>query len=304
MEELEKKHHKEQKDLQSQITQKKKSATKKTRKGVNDECATLEQSLKERHARELAELNGETLPCQDEVGLTASDASENAIYSFVEWTIEKQLTELFKTPAPGSNGYVKKPNRHKARLARRAAEQEASIDQAEKEAANLPNLRDQEIESMRNAYQARGLKEHVIRSDGHCLYAAIADQLTDGGLDLKPIVQLSIDDADRAGYMMARAVAASYISSNAADFEPYLDKPLDQYVRSIRETGEWGGHAEILALSKAYNVNINVLHGDGHIDEVAGDADTKRGPLWLAYYRHNFGLGEHYNSLRTSREGK
>ena len=54
MEELQKKHRQEQKDLQPRITQKKKSAIKKSRRGVNDECAELEQQLKERQQDEVA----------------------------------------------------------------------------------------------------------------------------------------------------------------------------------------------------------------------------------------------------------
>ena len=58
MEELLARHRKEQRDLVSQITQKKKAASKKTRKAVNDECVNLEGDLKARQAKELAELNG------------------------------------------------------------------------------------------------------------------------------------------------------------------------------------------------------------------------------------------------------
>ncbi|MDI1485182.1 MAG: OTU protein [Ramalina farinacea] len=304
MDELQKKHRKEQKDLQSQITQKKKSATKKTRKSINDECETLVRSMKERHAVELAEFNGDTRDRIEAAETAVPEASDYHDSSFVEGPPGKPSAELSETPPSGSNDQGKKPNRQKTRLARRAAEQEAAIHQAEIESANLPNRRDREIESMRNAYQARGLKEHAIRSDGHCLYAAITDQLTDSGLGMKPTAQLPIKDPDGENYVMARAVAASYIASHAPDFEPYLDQPLDKYVDSIQNTGEWGGHVEILALAKAYSVTINVLHGDGHIDEVASNADTDRGSLWLAYYRHTFGLGEHYNSLRAGSEHK
>ncbi|KAK4956896.1 hypothetical protein LTR28_005866, partial [Elasticomyces elasticus] len=58
MEELQAKHRREARDLQSKITQKKKSATKKTRKGVNDECDTLEQELRVRQEQEIAALSG------------------------------------------------------------------------------------------------------------------------------------------------------------------------------------------------------------------------------------------------------
>ena len=60
MDELLAKHRKEQKDLQGRITQKKKSATKKTRKGVNDDCERMQRELTERQQAEIAELNGES----------------------------------------------------------------------------------------------------------------------------------------------------------------------------------------------------------------------------------------------------
>jgi OTU domain-containing protein 6 len=63
MEELQQRHRKEAKDLQSKVTQKKKGATKKTRKGVNDECDNLEREMKARHHEEVqamtAPINGQ-----------------------------------------------------------------------------------------------------------------------------------------------------------------------------------------------------------------------------------------------------
>src|SRR5436305_7686462 len=61
MEELQARHRKEQRDLQSRITQKKKNASKKTRKGVNDECDALQQELLERQEAELKTLSQTTM---------------------------------------------------------------------------------------------------------------------------------------------------------------------------------------------------------------------------------------------------
>ena len=55
---LQTRHRKEQRDLVARITQKKKSASKKTRKAVIDECERLEQELKDRQSQELASLDG------------------------------------------------------------------------------------------------------------------------------------------------------------------------------------------------------------------------------------------------------
>lgn len=306
MEDLRRKHRQEQKDLQTRVTQKKKSATKKTRKGVNDECAELERQLQERQEIELAACNSTEKVDLSNANSLGNDELDNITFQKPDGITNSLEPLSFSTSAPTSNGDAKKPNRQKARLARRAAEQEAAAEQAESEAANLPNLRDQERQSMREAYVSKGLKEHEIRSDGHCLYAAVADQLQDSEVGLKPKIEPPIIDLNHhekssfPAYAITRQVAAAYISQNSDDFVPFLEEPLDKYVKTIRETGEWGGHLEILALAKAYGVNINVLQGDGKVEKI--ECGLQKGPpeLWLAYYRHSFGLGEHYNSLRRS----
>ena len=302
MDELQKKHRQEQKDLQSRITQKKKSATKKTRKGINDECAELERQLKERQAAEVSSLTG--LLGEDEVGNDDGvvDKLEDKEVTQPANGLTASLEPVSESVHPTTDGPTKKPNRQKARLARRAAEQQAAAEQAGREAGDLPNLREQELKSMREAYTTKGLIEHEIRSDGHCLYAAIADQLEDLKLGLSPKVKNTTNDVEptptKVGYKTTRQVAAAYISENPDDFAPFLEEPLPKYVKTVRETGEWGGHLEILALAKAYGVDVNVLQADGRVDKIECGLQNAPDQLWLAYYRHSFGLGEHYNSLR------
>lgn len=300
MEALQKKHGQEQKELQSRITQKKKSATKKTRKGVNDECEHLQRQLKDKHDLELSEL-------QEGPNLTANLLDTNL--SPDEPDLEKSPEDsIGSIPLSGalvtSTEQTKKPNRQKARLARRAAEKEAAVTQAAEEAAELPNRRDQEREAMRGAYTSRDLKEKEIRPDGHCLYAAMADQLTDANIDLTPNIDIGAirhnHQSTGADYKVIRQVAASYISRHPDDFAPFLEQPLEQYITSIRDTAEWGGHLELMALAQAYRVNINVIQGDGKVEKIECNKQTSDKQLWLAYYRHSFGLGQHYNSLRRA----
>ncbi|KAL9105052.1 MAG: hypothetical protein Q9163_000065 [Psora crenata] len=300
MEELQTRHSREHRDLQARIIQKKKSATKKTRKGVNDECAELERQLKERQADELAQLDGKPDGYGRDICKHIQEPTDGYVNPETD-DVSRSLRCISLSSAPAPNGHVKKPNRQKARQARKAAELEAAIEQAEKEAADIPDLRDKEVRAMREAYQSRGLQEQDIRSDGHCLYAAVADQLIDAGVGLKPSIHLDIDCSEMAGYMVTRQVAASYIFSHPDDFCPFLEEPLESYVKTIRETGEWGGHLEILALAKAYNVDINVLQGDGSVEQIGSGDTGPQAALWLAYYRHSYGLGEHYNSLRQVR---
>ncbi len=304
MDEMQKKHRQEQKDLQSRVMQKKKSATKKTRKGIIDECAELERQLKERQTAEVSSL---TEPLVEDEG--GNDVAVDMLEEEDEAkepsnSLTASLKSMSVSSHSGPDGPTKKPKRQKARLARRAAEQQVAAEQAGREAADLPNLREQELKSMREAYTAKGLTEHEIRSDGHCLYAAIADQLEDVQTGLRPKIKITTNDAEptatKTGYKTTRQVAAAYISENPDDFAPFLEEPLAEYVKTIRETGEWGGHLEILALAKAYEVDINVLRADGRVDKIECGLEDAPQQLWLAYYQHSFGLGEHYNSLRRT----
>jgi len=310
LETLQARHRKEQRDLVSRITQKKKAATKKTRKGVNEECERLEQELKERQAQEIATLNGEET--QDDSAPEEGDEGADAGHEAEQLNgVEVGLEDLSiassqgETEAEQTNGAKKKPNRAKARLARRAAEHEALVAQAKEEAANMPDLREQERTRMAQQLGKHNLQLKEIRADGHCLYAAIADQMETQGLGLKPRIQPKVIDKEDEGklpeYKKVRYAAADFIAQNPDDFVGFMEEPLEQYLQKIRETGEWGGHMELTALSKTYGIKINVLHGDGRVDMIAseGDEDAQEGKeIWLGYYKHSHGLGEHYNSLR------
>jgi OTU domain-containing protein 6 len=301
MEALQRSHQLEQKDLESRIRQKKRSATKKTRKGVSNECTSLERQLLEKQSIEL-------LGLQDESALHVQSEEPN-LDELTEVASKKPTNEdeelrspvISTTSKAMANDQAKKPSRQKARLARRAAEQEAAVTQAAKEAQDLPNLRDQEREAMRKEFRFRNLTEKEIRSDGHCLYAAVADQIKWHEINLKsPIktIDMSRDcEGQLADYKITRKVAAAFINNNPDDFLPFLEQPIEDYTRSIRETGEWGGHVELMALAKAYGVVINVLQCNGKVEKIEGSTESSKNQLWLAYYRHNFGLGEHYNSL-------
>ena len=304
MEDLQTKHRQEQRDLQSRITQKKKSAIKKTRKRVNDECTSLERQLKEQHELELSALDSGSVSEAPRLRNDYDEILEAVVPKSDELQTVGETDDSSHILQSSEVGQTKKPHRQKARLARRAAEQEAVAAQAAKESSDLPDLREREREAMRLAYTARGLKEREIRSDGHCLYAAIADQIMESDIDLQPSIGVAstnnFNGSAALDYKVVRHVAAKYISDNPDDFVPFLEKPLDEYTQMIRDTGEWGGHLELLALARAYGVNINVLQGDGDVVIIECGSEKTASPLWLAYYHHSFGLGEHYNSLRRA----
>lgn len=297
MEELQIKHRKEQKDLQGRITQKKRNATKKTRKGVNDECERLQAELHDRQRVELDALSGDL----------EGDSSQS-LHEDVEEEKETQPhqlngitpgkpTDFDSSPDLSSNTQhaTKKPNRQKARLARRAAEQEAQAEQAAEEAAKLPDLRQKEIASMQEHFEKLGFKEVSIRPDGHCMYSAVAMLLRDAVAD-----QRKFKTGSLLPYKAVRVETARFISEHPDDFEPFLEESIEQYTHKIRETTEWGGQLELQAIARAYGVEINVLQADGRIEKIESGRRSEAEPLWLTYYRHSFGLGEHYNALKKN----
>ena len=296
LEDIRSRHRKEQKDLQSRIMQKKKGASKKTRKGVNSECEELERQLKGKHEAERAVLLGESIPgAVDVPDADEESGSENPAIDPLNGVTKSLDNTSISEPSPSEDGLPKKRNRQKERLARRAAEQEAAIEQAKKEAANQPNPKEIERKKMVEQFKIRELTEKAIRPDGHCLFSAIADQLSQVGI---PIGVDSEAVKEDQRYKIVRHAAARYMEGHPDEFVAWLDEPLDQYVEKIRDTAEWGGHLELLALAKAYNVQICVIqNGEPETIDPGSEGSDK---ITLAYYRHGFGLGEHYNSLRKS----
>lgn len=308
MEELLAKHRKEQRELQGRLTSKKKNATKKTRKGVNDECESLERELREKQQAEIAALSSSSVENgMENLDLVNRDdkAGESTVPPDTDVDGESNPPPgkkvQFDDHAKDLNGIAiqqtqqtKKPNRQKARLARRAAEQEAQAAAAAEEAANLPDLRDQEMSAMKTQREKHGLSETFVRPDGHCLYSACAlgmdaDQVKKSGPYAEP-------------YQNVRAVTADFIAQHPDDFSAFLEEPLNAYVNKVKNTAEWGGQLELQAIARAYNVNIHVLQADGRVEEIGSDHSTSQEPgdVWLAYYRHSFGLGEHYNALKQT----
>lgn len=332
LEEIQARHRKEQRDLQSRITSKKKNATKKTRKGVNDECATLEHDLKECQRLELDALDGNKDVGNDDGeepnGVRQStEGNGNGTESTSNTTTDlNHITDRLKEtkvsfdlpPSKQENpdsaaqaqaqaqsreqgGGGKKRNRQKDRLARRAAERESAAEAAEQEAQNMTDHRGIERTALERTFSAHGLVEHEIRPDGHCLFSAVADQLVQRKI---PISESKAAEAgEEPPYRAVRKAATAYMETHSDDFAPFLEEPLESYVPKIRDTAEWGGQLELLALASAYRVEIKVVQ-NGRTETIRpgnggqGDGAQEDRTIWLAYYRHGYGLGEHYNSLR------
>jgi OTU domain-containing protein 6 len=148
-----------------------------------------------------------------------------------------------------------------------------------------------------------------INPDGHCLFAAVADQLA----------ILGILPQAQANYVVTRATAATYIYTHPDDFLPFLPsidgedgigatdaglitpKQFDIYCAAIRDTGVWGGEPEILALSRAYNIPIHVIqsgtppvvvHNPTGAPDYDDGFDGSKKVVRISYHRRMYGLGE------------
>ncbi|UNI20755.1 Ubiquitinyl hydrolase 1 [Purpureocillium takamizusanense] len=310
-------HRRELKDLQGRITNKKKNATKKTRKGVNDECAEMERQTRERHVAELAALagGGSGTTADAGGGNDRDDDDENNRSGELEEAARKlsigSTNEAEKKPPQPQQPQQhqqqqeggKKRNRQKERLARRAAEQEAASARAEEEASSMTDRRALESSYMKKAFAANDLVEKDIEPDGHCLFSAVADQLAHNAIPVRtPFAAAARTSASSSttepAYRVVRRAAAAFMADNADDFAPFLEEELDAYVARVRDTAEWGGQLELTALARRYGAEIRVIQ-DGRTERIGEEEGKVTGKtLWLAYYRHGYGLGEHYNSLR------
>ncbi|EPS37334.1 hypothetical protein H072_8984 [Dactylellina haptotyla CBS 200.50] len=303
MEDLLTLHRKQIRDLQSVITQKKKSATKKTRRGVSEECESLERNLKEKQAAEIAALEGDSNPTnatEEDIPIThtenePSDATK-AILTKLEDT---QLDDPAPTNHEKFTDAPKKQNRQKARLARRAAQIDEITEQAKQEAAAMPDLRAIEAARMKQLFDENNLIEIQIAPDGHCLYSAFALGLEDAQIPLSTDAEQG-NDGKKRGYTFTRKAAGDYISAHADDFLPFLEEgeTLDSHVNKIQNTAEWGGQMELLALAKKYAVTVKIVQATGVGVTSMNEDEGKEANVWLAYHRRGYGLGEHYNALR------
>lgn len=312
MDELLAKHKKEQRDLIATTTLLKKQASKKTRKAVNQKCEQMQLDLDARHKNEIRALSGEpdvdppveVSPEDLLAALELDQAPKGASMTSGSATVSpcgqptsgsgsvSSPNDVVTAESGPHTSAPKKRNRAKERLAKRLAQEAAIRAQAEEEAAGSVDYRKIEMELMHRLLAAQNLQLHEIQPDGHCLFRSIEDQLR-----LRhQITEISVTQL--------RKQAAHYIRQHPDDFTPYLFdettlslRDLSEYTKELEETAMWGSDMELLALSRVYGCPIRVL--------VAGSApivfneEAEDPELVVAFYKHLYGLGEHYNSCRT-----
>lgn len=199
---------------------------------------------------------------------------------------------------------------------RKAAEMEAQRLQAEEELkanGGKPDEAQRERVALTDLCRALKVQMHEITPDGHCLYAAVADQLNILG-----------KSTSKLNYVDTRKATAEYMRKHADDFMPFIsdsdehmagienkeagnethnmsqqEKHFMGYCNAIEKTAVWGGQPEILALSRAFHTPIHVVQAGSPVVKVGTEeaSSPEDLPVIISYHRHMYGLGEHYNSL-------
>ncbi|TIC08477.1 cysteine proteinase [Wallemia mellicola] len=235
----------------------------------------------------------------------------------------------------------------KAKREEKRLQEEESIRQAAFKEANLPENEKlakeatEEEKIIIDICAKHKRKMFEISPDGHCLYAAIADQINCDNL-------LGYSHEKQSNYSDMRKIAANYLRQHVDDFMPFLStanlspadgadangneaeglpmdtKQYEQYCEIIEKTGEWGGHIEVrftvlfcfranhmklLAISRAINKPIHVVQRSypnviligGNEGEFENNPESVDG-IWLTFHTRMYGLGEHYNSLRRKED--
>lgn len=237
-------------------------------------------------------------PTQDEV----NDDNDNLVDDLLA---QLDDTPLQSHPSQPSQPALPKQNA-KSRFLARQARRVAAVAQASPQVDPIAQERlqqeiNEEEDAIRRACDRLGLEKYDINPDGHCLFSAVADQLS----------LLGIISKSQSTYVSVRRAAADYMQSHPDDFIPFLPSFADeamthdefeQYCASIRDTAEWGGEPEILALSRVYNIPIHVVQGGSPSivkhDPMSPDINpSEKRIVFISYHRKMYGLGEHYNSL-------
>ncbi|KAI9310294.1 hypothetical protein BX666DRAFT_1276736 [Dichotomocladium elegans] len=166
-------------------------------------------------------------------------------------------------------------------------------EEAEKEAEGQVDMAALETEAIRELLVPLKLRVHEISADGHCLYNAVANQLL-------------CRYKEQTNHNALREATAKYMRSHPDDFIPFLYKDdgdlytsedFEKYCQEIESTPRWGGQLEILALSHAKEVPIHIIQMGAPALKVNDDLYPSKAPLKLAYHKHLYSLGAHYNSL-------
>ncbi|VDM93817.1 unnamed protein product [Onchocerca ochengi] len=263
-------HRKERKELQSKIMSMKHSiakSDKKRKKEIVAEITKLEEEMKERHEKELAELK-----------LSSPEI-------FVEPVVVEQNQE--KEPR------ISKAQRRREKKAELNRKREEAAIQAGIDAENGPRkLESEEIERL---LMDRGLMIYDIEPDGDCLYNAVAHQLS-----LVTSHQFKGAEIRQKAAAYMRTHKDEFLPFLIDDNGEAVDEiEFEEYCMKVEKCcadgGVWGGEPELRAIACALERSIEVIQPGGCVLPF-GEEYNDRKSLIITFHRFAYNLGEHYNS--------
>ncbi|GAW80014.1 hypothetical protein, conserved [Plasmodium gonderi] len=136
--------------------------------------------------------------------------------------------------------------------------------------------------SLTNDHHDNNFKKYFyirsIRTDGNCLFRAVADQLYNNEDNYKEI----------------RKLVVSYLQRNEEKYKHFIehDESYKSYIQRISLDGTWGGQLELQAVGELFTVNILIYQENGCILEIKNHSDDKK------CIQLHYASSEHYNSVR------
>jgi len=198
---------------------------------------------------------------------------------------DKQEEEDTMTIKVSAEEKAAREKKAQEQAAQRQSERDARLERERKMEQQGPSKRSIERKSILEIIKKDNFKMKNIRPDGNCLYAAISDQLQRYNVE-KNVKEL-------------RETAADYIVAHKDDFLQFMDdsNDFDGYIEKLRTTNEWGGQIELQALVKSLKKPIHIYSAES--PKIIMGEEFTNDPLYITYHKHEFTLGEHYNSVAT-----
>jgi len=297
VEELEARHERENDELEEKAKRHLES-TKSGNKGKKVKAALeaaereVEQWRYDLHLRQSEEL--ERLQEHLLEGVTGNGRRKSGCETKVEeqcFPSAAQDDEAARVERKKEKSLRKKQNR-----AAREAEHEAAKEH-ERRAAG-PSAREVELAQLAALLQrcSPPLRVLEVAADGHCLYHSVGDQIQRVRPDLYKWRR-----ARGQMHEEVRWICATSLRKRAEDYAPFAElkdgEDFEGYCKRIEHSADWGGELELRALADELGVQILVHRAAESEPLVLGQKHDKGSPLQVAYHRHYYALGEHYNSV-------
>lgn len=278
------------------------------KKKQKEDAAALEakhaEQVKEFDRREKEEAEREA--AGEAGGATGEEAASN----------DADAPESAPAAAAAAAPSAKQPSRAQKKKAAKADKEKnraAELREMTKDMVDARGVEDAAIAQHLAKDTTQRLRVREMVSDGHCLYRAVADQA-----ERQQVDPALVSDAASA-FLALRRLTASYIDAHRGDFEAFMivedenGRALDltestwkKYLADLvnEELAVWGGHTEVVALSKALRRPIVIWSADGRMEvgEEFRNQDNAVAPLHISFHQHYYGLGSHYNSVVVDEE--